>query len=77
MEKQLNDFRADFALSRLKLINLVISTPPFCLAAEFFDAFDQHTAIMASVPYADFPAAGQLVPKAPKEMLVLFFLSGR
>ena len=77
VEEQLDDFRADFALSRLKLVDLVISAPPFCLAAEIFDAFDQHPAIMAAVPDADFPAAGQLVPKAPEEMLVLFLCSGR
>ena len=77
VEEQLDDFRADFALPRLKLVNLVIATPPFCLAAEFFDAFDQHPAIMAAVPYADSPTAGQLVPKAPEEMLVLFLSGGR
>ena len=73
MQKYLDNFCSDFALTRFKFINLVITAPPFGFCAKSLYTLDKHAAIMAPVPNTDFLFARQFVPKSPQKMLVLFF----
>src|SRR3546814_15753489 len=68
VDEQLHDISAAIDLLRLKLVDLVISAPPFGLAAEIFDPFDQDAAIPASIDAVEILRAWQFLPQAPEEM---------
>jgi hypothetical protein len=61
----------------LEVVDLAIGTHPVGLAAQAFDALDQHAAVPGAVEQARTAAPRQVAPEAPQVGLGALLLGGR